>query len=57
MKSKVSRDAVVSFSYTVPKPYIFSRVIFNSHSYSQIARPEIEGLEVVKFDDISCMSY
>lgn len=32
--------------------YIFSRVIFNSHSYDSNVRPEIEGLEIVKFDDI-----
>ena len=49
---KVSRDAVVSFSYTAPKPYIFSRVIFNSHSYDSNVRPEIEGLEVVKIENM-----
>lgn len=50
---KVSRDSVVSFSYTIPKPYIFSRVIFNSHSYTpQIGNSDIEGVDILKLDSI-----
>lgn len=49
---KVSRDAVVSFSYVIPKPYLFSRVIFNSHSYAPSVSPEIGGLAVMKIDNI-----
>ncbi|MCQ2158953.1 MAG: hypothetical protein MJY43_03915 [Bacteroidales bacterium] len=50
---KVSRDSVVSFSYTVPKPCIFSRVIYGSHStYDPIIRPGTEGLEVLDIEDM-----
>lgn len=50
---KVSRDSVVSFSYTTPKPYIFSRVIFSSHSYTpQMGNADIEGVEILKLDNI-----
>ncbi len=49
---KVSRDSVVSFSYVIPKPYLFSRIIFNSHSYGPNVSPEIGGLNVVKVEDI-----
>ena len=53
MVPKVSRDSIVSFSYTIPKPYIFSRVIFDSHSYTpQMGNNEIEGTEILKFDSI-----
>ena len=51
---KVSRDSVVSFSYTIPKPYIFSRAIFDSHSYTpQMGNSEIEGVEILKLDSIT----
>ena len=49
---KVPRDSAVSFSYIIPKPYIFSRVIFNAHSYDSNVRPEIEGLEVMKIENM-----
>ena len=49
---KVSKDSEVSFSYVIPKPYIFSRVIFNSHSYTPVLGPEIEGVETVKIDNM-----
>ena len=49
---KVPKNTEVSFSYIIPKPYIFSRVIFNSHSYDSNVRPEIEGLEVVKIENM-----
>lgn len=50
---KVSRDSVVSFSYTIPKPYIFSRVIFDSHSYTpETGSSDIEGVEVLNLDEI-----
>ena len=50
---KVSRDSVVSFSYTIPKPSIFSRVIFNSHSYTpETGSNDIEGVEVLNLDEI-----
>ena len=54
MVPKVSRDSIVSFSYTIPKPYIFSRVIFDSHSYTpQMGNSEIEGVEILKLDSIT----
>ena len=54
MVPKVSRDSIVSFSYTIPKPYIFSRVIFDSHSYTpQMGSSEIEGVEILKLDSIT----
>lgn len=34
LKPKVSRDSEVSFSFIVPKPRIYSRVIYSSHSSS-----------------------
>ena len=49
---KVSKDSEVSFSYVIPKPYLFSRVIFNSHSYAPSVSPEIGGLAVMKIDNI-----
>lgn len=55
---KVSRDSVVSFSYIVPKPFIFSHVIFDSDStYDPIERSDIEGIEVIKFADIRIGSF
>ena len=54
---KVSRDSEVPFSYIIPNPYIFSRVIFDPHSYDPSVSPEIGGLEVVKFDDIRIESF
>ena len=54
MVPKVSRDSIVSFSYTIPKPYIFSRVIFDSHSYTpQMGSSEIEGVKILKLDSIT----
>ena len=54
MVPKVSRDSIVSFSYTIPKPYIFSRVIYASHSYTpQMGNSEIEGVEILKLDSIT----
>lgn len=54
MVPKVSRDSTVSFSYTIPKPYIFSRVIYASHSYTpQMGNGEIEGVKILKLDSIT----
>ncbi len=51
---KVSRDSVVSFCYTIPKPYIFSGVIFNSHSYTpQLESTDVGGITTIKLDPIS----
>ena len=54
MVPKVSRDSIVSFSYTIPKPYIFSRVIYASDSYTQqMGSSEIEGVKILKLDSIT----
>ncbi len=55
---KVPSDSVVSFSYVIPKPYIFSHVSFNSHSTSNPGDgQDIVGSEVLKIDDISIGSF
>lgn len=52
MMPKVSRDSVVSFSYTTPKPIIFSRVIFDSHSYTpETGNANIEDVTVINIDN------
>lgn len=49
---KVSRDSVVSFSYITPKPFIFSRVIFDSHSYTpETGNANIEEVTVINIDN------
>lgn len=50
---KVTMDSEVSFSYIEPKPFIYSRVIFNAHSsssYSPTEKPDLEDREVQKID-------
>ena len=52
MMPKVSRDSVVSFSYITPKPFIFSRVIFDSHSYTpETGNANIEEVTVINIDN------
>lgn len=54
---KVPRDSVVSFSYITPKPYIFSHVIYNSHSYSPTQGSDTDGFNVLRLDDIRIDSF
>ena len=55
---RVSRDSIVSFSYIIPKPYIISSVIFNSHStYDPIESPDIERFEVMEFEETRIGSF
>lgn len=50
---KVSRESRVSFAFINPKPYIFNRVIFNSHSTTpQISEEDMRGVDIIKIDDI-----
>lgn len=49
---KVSRDSVVSFSYVVPKPCIFSSVQFSSAARSQDKLIDIERLDVLRLDSV-----
>lgn len=55
---KVPRDSEVSFSYIIPKPCFFSRVLFDYHSISDWNEiPNIEGLEILNFDEIKIGSF
>lgn len=55
---KVSRDSVVSFSFIIPKPYIFPRVIYKSSSTSgSVNRLDMEALEIQKYDNIRIGSF
>ncbi len=50
MVPKVSADLVVSFSYIVPKPYIYPRILFNSTRPSETETNDPEGIKVQRID-------
>ena len=54
---KVPGDTVVSFSFVNPKPYIYSHVAYNPNSYGPLEWTGIEGLGVLRIDDMSIDSF